>query len=158
MFSVRLLSRKLSVLSIIALLAIISRGMIADGYMLTTDTDDGSLFQIVVCDGTAPTPAKTSAEQHMGMQGHGHHGDHSAHGDHFTQDTDIDGIDHSGHEDMGPTCAFAMSAHTLPELSTDAVSTEVRFERFSRRIEIPVQPGRGLPAPPPPARAPPPFL
>ena len=143
----------------IALLAMLSRSMIADGYMLTTDTDDGSLFQIVLCDGVAAPTTKPSIEHDVGMHAHGHHQDHSAHGEHGAHDKDSDGSDHSDHEDMGPTCAFAMSAHALPDMDDRSVGQSiVRIATVSLRPYRHSQPGRGLPAPPPPARAPPLFL
>lgn len=130
-------SRLMSLLGALALMAMVVRGLIPSGYMLAAPQQDGQFVNIVIChgDGTGYTPAVLDLKT----------GDY------------VDPDKQSGQSDAGKnsTCPYAMTAHfALPDLAGNLdkpAQTEIPY----RAVFASIVPGRGLAAPPPPARGPP---
>jgi hypothetical protein len=131
-------SRLMSLLGAFALLAIVVRGLVPAGYMVAAPAEPGQFVNIVIChgDGSGLTPAVLDLK--TGKY--------------------VDADEHKpGQSDAGKNgaCPFALTAHfALPDLAGDPaapVQTEIPY----RASFAPVVPGRGLAAPPPPARGPP---
>ena len=130
-------SRLMSLLCALALVAMVVRGLIPSGYMIAADQKSGQYVNIVIChgDGAGYSPAvldlKTGKYVDPGKQG--------------------------GKTDAGKdnTCPYAVTAHfALLEFGADPskpVQTDIPF----RLAIAAIVPGRGLAAPPPPARGPP---
>lgn len=130
-------SRLMSLLGALALVAMVVRGLIPSGYMLAAPEQPGQFVNIVIChgDGTGYSPAVLDLQ--TGKY--------------------VDPDEQSGKSDPGKnsTCPYAMTAHfALPDLGGD-LSKPVQTEIPYRRSFAAIVPGRGLAAPPPPARGPP---
>ena len=134
-------SRLMSLLSAFALMAMIVRGLVPAGYMLAAPEQPGQFVNIVIChgDGTGYSPAVLDLKT----------GKYADPKDQKPGKTDAG---------KNTTCPYAMTAHfALPEPADD-VSTPVYSEIPYRLVFASIVPGRGLAAPPPPARGPPAFL
>jgi len=130
-------SRLMSLLGAFALMAMIVRGLIPAGYMLAEAQQPGQFVNIVIChgDGGGYTPAVLNLET----------------GKYATSD-DLPGKSNAS---KTYSCPYAVTAHfALPDMTAslaEPVWTDIPY----RQTFAAIVPGRGLAAPPPPARGPP---
>lgn len=129
-------------LGAIALLALLVRALVPGGYMLAAaDTPDGRFVVMQLCDSHAqPTSALNLDTGEL------------------VNLADIPLKKPAGEKTDHPPCAFAAA----PAISAPPSAISLPLLAFVRQIDLPapayVQPGRGLPAPPPPATGPPSLI
>lgn len=133
----------MSLLSVLALIAVVMRGFVAEGYMIAPPAShtEGSL--VILCNGAAGGPG------------------HQLVMDTLTGDViDLDSPQHSDNDQNGSDaqCAFAMSSHIQAQMLVETTLLQSDFTSDRVSSELVSAPGRGLPAPPPPARGPPNFI
>nr|WP_321358909.1 DUF2946 family protein [uncultured Hyphomonas sp.] len=127
----------MSLLCALALVAMVVRGLIPSGYMLASAEQPGQFVNIVICHGDGAGNAPAVLDLKTGKL--------------------VDPADRDGKPDPGKSssCPYAMTAHfALPEL-VGPVSYPVQTDISFRPTLTSTVPGRGLAAPPPPARGPP---
>lgn len=130
-------SRLISVLGAFALMAMIVRGLVPAGYMMAPSAQPGHLIDIVICHGDGSEYTRAVLDLSTGKTI-----------DPSKQPTDSDAGKHSA-------CPFATTAHfPLPTASQKFVRPELANAPY-RSFLAGIVPGRGLAAPPPPARGPP---
>ncbi len=126
----------MSLLSAVALMAMIVRGLVPSGYMLAP-AESGDFVSIIIChgDGVEATPALMD----------------------LNSGKIVDPEEKPGQSDDGKnqSCPYAMSAHFTPPAVPVKLAHPVEPPaRFLTHFDY-IVPGRGLAAPPPPARGPP---
>ena len=130
-------SRIMSLLGAFALMAMIVRGLIPTGYMLSETKQPGQFVNIIIChgDGSGYSPAVLDLETGK-----------------YADPDELPGKSDSGKKS---SCPYAVTAHfALPEMAAPLMQP-VRTEIPYRQTFAAIIPGRGLAAPPPPARGPP---
>jgi hypothetical protein len=127
----------MSMLSAVALIAMVVRGLIPSGYMLAAAATPGDFVSIIIChgDGTDATPALMD----------------------LSSGKIVDPAENTGHSDDGKNqaCPYAMSAHFTPPAVSAKLEKPVLAPAAFLSDSDYLVPGRGLAAPPPPARGPP---
>ncbi|MFN3912507.1 hypothetical protein [Hyphomonas sp.] len=128
-----------SLLGVLALLSMAARGAVPTNYMLVASGTPGQFLEIVVCHGDGS--ASTTKQLNLAT------GEYEPAGD-------------SGSPDPDPSsdCPFAVSSAfsvPQPDAGTDRLHPGPVADVLRPAF---VSPGRGLPAPPPPARAPPSLI
>lgn len=127
-----------SLLGALALLSMTARGAVPTNYMLVASGTPGHFLEIVVChgDGSATTKQLNLAT-----------GEYEPAGDPGSPDPD-----------PSSDCPFAVSStFSVPQPDAGAERLLPRPVANAPRLAF-VSPGRGIPAPPPPARAPPSMI
>jgi hypothetical protein len=132
----------MSVFSALALTAMIARALVPAGYMLTASETPGRLLAITICHGDGSGASAVVLDLDTGAI--------------------VDGAskENAPQEQQGKDvpCVFAMSAHAATPSLLAAVEPPV-FEADAAQPFLQfIAPGRGLAAPPPPARGPPSFV
>lgn len=130
-------SRFLSLFSALALMAMIMRGLVPAGYMLAAADTPGDFVSIVICHDNGADATSALLDLNTGKI--------------------VDPAENTGHSDNGKTqaCPYAMSAHFTPPDGSGPLAAPVEAPaRFLTHFDY-IVPGRGLAAPPPPARGPP---
>ena len=140
--SVKLSSaRIMSMLSALALIAMVVRGLVPAGYMIAAAAPSGHFINVVICHGDGGGTSTVLLDASTGKF------------------VDVDNpADSKGSDlDSKSSCPFAVTAHfALPTIM--AAVPQAYPAHFTYQAPLPVlMPGRGLIAPPPPARAPPVF-
>lgn len=130
-------SRFLSLFSALALMAMVVRGLVPAGYMLAAADRPGDFVSIVIChdNGADATPALLD----------------------LNTGKIVDPAENTGLSDDGKkqACPYAMSAHFTPPVMSGSLSAPVEAPARFLTVFDYIVPGRGLAAPPPPARGPP---
>lgn len=126
-------------LGAIALLALLARALVPGGYMLAAaDTPDGRFVVMQLCDSHAQPVSALNLDTGE-----------------LVDLADIPLKKPAGEKTDHPPCAFAAT----PAMSAPPSAISLTLLTFAQQVDLPaptyVQPGRGLPAPPPPATGPP---
>lgn len=127
----------MSLFSAFALMAMIVRGLVPSGYMLAAADTPGDFVSIVICHGDGTNGTQALLDLKNGKI--------------------VDPEEMPGQSDDGKNqaCPYAMSAHfTPPEMSGKLAEPVELPTPFLANFDY-IAPGRGLAAPPPPARGPP---
>lgn len=127
----------MSLFSAFALMAMIVRGLVPSGYMLAAADTPGDFVSIVICHGDGTNGTQALLDLKNGKI--------------------VDPEEMPGQSDDGKNqaCPYAMSAHfTPPEMSGKLAEPVELPTPFLTNFDY-IAPGRGLAAPPPPARGPP---
>lgn len=130
-------SRLMSILGAFALMAMIVRGVVPAGYMVAPSAEAGHLVDIVICHGDGSEYTRAVLNLKTGKT--------------------VDPSKQSDKSDAGKhsTCPFATTAHfPLPEVGQKPGRPDLGVVSH-RAFFVAIIPGRGLAAPPPPARGPP---
>ncbi|MCA8892146.1 hypothetical protein [Hyphomonas sp.] len=130
-------SRVMSLLSAFALMAMVVRGLVPAGYMLAAPAAPGDLVSIVIChgDGTGGTQALLDLKN--------------------GKIVDPEELPGQADDGKNQACPYAMSAHFAPPEASGKLAEPVEAPaQFLTNFDY-IVPGRGLAAPPPPARGPP---
>lgn len=127
----------MSLLSAVALMAMIVRGLVPSGYMLAAADTPGDFVSIVICHGDGTDGTQSLLDLKNGKI--------------------VDPEDLPGQSDDGKnqTCPYAMSAHFTPPVVNGKLERPVQEPAVFLSACDYLVPGRGLAAPPPPARGPP---
>jgi hypothetical protein len=127
----------MSLLSAVALMAMIVRGLVPSGYMLAAADTPGDFVSIVICHGDGTDGTQSLLDLKNGKI--------------------VDPEDLPGQSDDGKnqTCPYAMSAHFTPPVVNGKLERPVQEPAIFLSASDYLVPGRGLAAPPPPARGPP---
>lgn len=126
-------------LGAVALLAILVRALLPGGYMLAAaDTPDGRFVVMQLCDSHAQPVSALNLDTGE-----------------LVDIADVPLKKSGGEKSDYPPCAFAAAV----AMSAPPSAVALPLLAFVRQVDLPtqayVQPGRGLPAPPPPATGPP---
>jgi len=126
-------------LGAIALLALLMRALVPGGYMLAAaDTPDGRFVVMQLCDSHAQPVSALNLDTGE-----------------LVDLADIPLKKPTGEKTDHPPCAFA----SAPAMAAPLSAISLTLLTFAHHVDLPapdyVQPGRGLPAPPPPATGPP---
>jgi len=124
-------------LGAIALLAMLVRALVPDGYMLASaGSPDGRFMVVQLCDGHASPSLVVDLET-----------------------GDVSDLDEKQNipvkQSSGQTCAFAASG---PMTAPNSTAEPVKFAQQDQKVAFTtptLRPGRGIPAPPPPSTGPP---
>lgn len=127
----------MSLLSAVALMAMIVRGLVPSGYMLAAADTPGDFVSIVICHGDGTDGTQALMDLKNGKI--------------------VDPEDLPGQSDDGKNqaCPYAMSAHFTPPVVSGKLEKPVQEPAVFLSAFDYLVPGRGLAAPPPPARGPP---
>jgi hypothetical protein len=132
----------MSVFSALALTAMIVRALVPAGYMLSASETPGQLLAITICHGDGAAASQVVLDLDTGEF--------------------VDGAPKKDapKEQRGKdvSCVFAMSAHLATPSLPAAIAPPVFEANIARLFSQFMAPGRGLVAPPPPARGPPSFV
>ncbi|HAE29123.1 DUF2946 family protein [Hyphomonas adhaerens] len=127
----------MSLLSAVALMAMIVRGLVPAGYMLAAADTPGDFVSIVICHGDGTDGTQALLDLKNGK---------------IVDPEEIPGQTDDG---KNQACPYAMSAHFTPADVSGKLAEPVEAPaRFLTQFDY-IVPGRGLAAPPPPARGPP---
>ena len=131
--------RLMPLLTALALVAIVVRGLVPAGYMIAAADEPGEFISVEICHGADANGTQTLyLDPRTGEY-------------HSPEDLPKE----DGKHDPGSTCPFALSAHfALPEITGTLLAAPLPALTQTPVIAD-VAPGRGLAAPPPPPRAPP---
>nr|WP_321360382.1 DUF2946 family protein [uncultured Hyphomonas sp.] len=127
----------MSLFSAFALMAMIVRGLVPAGYMLAAADTPGEFVSVVICHGDGTNGTQALLDLQNGKI--------------------VDPEEMPGQTDDGKNqaCPYAMSAHFTPvDVSGKLAEPVEAHARFLTQFDY-IAPGRGLAAPPPPARGPP---
>ena len=127
----------MSLLSAVALMAMVVRGLVPAGYMLATADTPGDFVSIVICHGDGTDGTQALLDLKNGKI--------------------VDPEELPGQTDDGKNqaCPYAMSAHFTPPVVSGKLEKPVQEPAVFLSAFDYLVPGRGLAAPPPPARGPP---
>ncbi len=127
----------MSLLSAVALMAMIVRGLVPSGYMLAAADTPGDFVSIVICHGDGTDGTQALMDLKNGKI--------------------VDPEELPGQTDDGKNqaCPYAMSAHFTPPVVSGKLEKPVQEPAVFLSAFDYLVPGRGLAAPPPPARGPP---
>jgi len=133
-------ARLMSLLGAFALMAMIVRGLVPAGYMLAAPEQPGQFVNVVICHGDRSGTSPALLDLATGNL--------------------VDPDDRPVQPDAGKhwTCPYAMTAHFAAPPPSDPLIAPFRTAEIFRSDLDYTAPGRGLAAPPPPARGPPTVL
>jgi hypothetical protein len=127
----------MSLLSAVALMAMIVRGLVPSGYMLAAADTPGDFVSIVICHGDGTDGTQALMDLKNGK---------------IVDPEEIPGQTDDG---KNQACPYAMSAHFTPPVVSGKLEKPVQEPAIFLSAFDYLVPGRGLAAPPPPARGPP---
>lgn len=127
----------MSLLSAVALMAMIVRGLVPSGYMLAAADTPGDFVSIVICHGDGTDGTQALMDLKNGK---------------IVDPEEIPGQTDDG---KNQACPYAMSAHFTPPVVSGKLEKPVQEPAVFLSAYDYLVPGRGLAAPPPPARGPP---
>ncbi|WP_035581645.1 DUF2946 family protein [Hyphomonas jannaschiana] len=127
----------MSLLSAVALMAMIVRGLVPSGYMLAAADTPGDFVSIVICHGDGTDGTQALMDLKNGK---------------IVDPEEIPGQTDDG---KNQACPYAMSAHFTPPVVSGKLEKPVQEPAVFLSAFDYLVPGRGLAAPPPPARGPP---
>lgn len=127
----------MSLLSAVALMAMIVRGLIPSGYMLAAAETPGDFVRIVICHGDGTDASPVLLDLNSGKI------------------VNPDEAPAQSDDGKNQSCPYAMSAHFAAPTPVGKLAAPVQAPAAFLSDFDYIAPGRGLAAPPPPARGPP---
>lgn len=130
-------SRILSLIGVLALIGMFVRGIVPANYMLTAPETPGHILEIAVCHGDGSSSAVKRLDLSTGQF--------------------LDGDEDPGNQqgDGQSSCPYALSSIYSLALPAADVTQPMWSSIADEPLRVLLIPGRGAPAPPPPARGPP---